>query len=103
MFYIRRAVKEMSATKFLGIYSDGMVFQRNKEIIIEGTESNLTEVKVTFAGAVKTAAVENGKFKDEWVADYKSGLSGLDRMENEQKKLQIETVGKEVRSLFQKK
>lgn len=47
--------------------------------------------------------IENGKFKDEWVADYKDGLSSLNRMENEQKKLQIETVGKEVRSLFQKK
>ena len=53
----------MSATKLLGIYSDGMVFQRNKEIIIEGTESVLPEVKVTFADTVKTAAVENGKFK----------------------------------------
>ncbi|MBR2991976.1 MAG: hypothetical protein IKF31_01590 [Clostridiales bacterium] len=53
----------MSATKLLGIYSDGMIFQRNKEIIIEGTENVLPEVKVTFAGTIKTAVVENGKFK----------------------------------------
>ena len=47
----------MSATKLLGIYSDGMIFQRNKEIIIEGTENVLPEVKVTFAGTIKTAVV----------------------------------------------
>ena len=34
----------MSETKLLGIYSDGMVFQRNKEIIIEGFESTKSSV-----------------------------------------------------------
>lgn len=53
----------MSLTKLLGIYSDGMVFQRNKELVIEGTESVLSEVKVTFAGISTAAQVTEGRFK----------------------------------------
>jgi hypothetical protein len=32
-------VKIMAETKLLGIYSKGLVLQRNKEIVIEGTDS----------------------------------------------------------------
>ena len=53
----------MAATKLLGIYSDGMVLQRNKEIVIEGTEDILPEVKITFAGISTAAPVESGRFK----------------------------------------
>ena len=53
----------MSETKLLGIYSDGMVLQRNKEIIIEGFESTKSSVDVTLNGITVTAEVSNGKFK----------------------------------------
>jgi len=53
----------MPATKLLGIYSNGLVLQRNEEIIIEGFESSKAEVTVTLAGNTVTAAVAEGKFK----------------------------------------
>ena len=53
----------MSETKLLGIYSDGMVLQRNKEIIIEGFESTKSSVDVTLNGITVTAEVSDGKFK----------------------------------------
>ena len=34
----------MSSTKLLGIYSNGMVLQRNKDIVIEGYEDSLENV-----------------------------------------------------------
>ena len=49
------------------------------------------------------ADIESGKFKDEWRADWNAGLKDLKRMENEEKKLQLETVGKEIRALFERK
>ena len=53
----------MSVTKLLGIYSNGMVLQRNKEIIIEGTDNGVSEVKVTLKDRTVTAPVEDGRFK----------------------------------------
>ena len=47
--------------------------------------------------------IEDGTFKNEWTADWDDDLAKLKRMEDAQKKLRIETVGKEVRSLFQKR
>ena len=53
----------MSATKLPGIFQSGMVFQRNKEFIVEGEESLLSEVTVSFAGIEKKAQVTEGKFR----------------------------------------
>ena len=53
----------MAATKLLGIYSNGMVLQRNQEIIIEGKETAKSEVIVTLGGNTVTAEVTDGKFK----------------------------------------
>ena len=53
----------MDDTKFKGIYSDGLVLQRNKEIIIEGKDTSASEVIVTLAGSSVTAKVEGGSFK----------------------------------------
>ena len=53
----------MSDTKLFGIYSNGMVLQRNKEIIIEGRDDSRSEVVVTLAGNSVTANVEEGIFK----------------------------------------
>jgi len=49
------------------------------------------------------ADVESGKFKDEWRAEWAAGLVNLKRMEEEEKKLQLESVGKEIRKLFERK
>ncbi|MBR5999467.1 MAG: ketol-acid reductoisomerase [Candidatus Methanomethylophilaceae archaeon] len=47
--------------------------------------------------------IESGKFKDEWRADWNAGLKDLKRMEADEKKLQLEVVGKEIRALFERK
>ena len=56
----------MGSTKLLGIYSNGMVLQRNKPVIIEGTETAASEVTVTLADISKTVPVTDGKFKAEF-------------------------------------
>lgn len=53
----------MSDTKLFGIYSNGMVLQRNKEIVIEGEERVKPEVTVTLGTVSVTAPVTGGKFK----------------------------------------
>ena len=53
----------MSSTKLLGIYSNGMVLQRNKDIVIEGYEDSLENVVITIAGSKIEAPVKDGKFK----------------------------------------
>jgi ketol-acid reductoisomerase len=47
--------------------------------------------------------IENGKFKDDWRADWHAGLVSLKSMEAAEAKLQIETTGKEIRRLFERK
>jgi ketol-acid reductoisomerase len=49
------------------------------------------------------ADIESGKFKDDWRAEWANGLVNLKRLEEEEKKLQLEAVGKEIRKLFEKK
>ena len=47
--------------------------------------------------------IHDGTFKNEWRADYDAGLKRLHEMEADEKALQLEAVGKEIRSLFQRK
>ena len=47
--------------------------------------------------------IESGKFKDEWRADWNNGLKELKAMEKSESELQLEIVGKEIRSLFERK
>jgi ketol-acid reductoisomerase len=49
------------------------------------------------------ADIESGKFKDDWRAEWKNGLKELKRMEAEDTSLELETVGKEIRALFERK
>ena len=56
-------VNNMESTKLSGIYSNGMVLQRNKDIVIEGFENTKSEVTLTLAGQTVTAPVIEGKFK----------------------------------------
>ena len=53
----------MESTKLSGIYSNGMVLQRNKDIVIEGFENLKSEVTLTLAGKVVSAPVTDGRFK----------------------------------------
>ena len=53
----------MESTKLSGIYSNGMVLQRNRDIVIEGFENTKSEVTLTLAGQTVTAPVIEGKFK----------------------------------------
>jgi len=47
--------------------------------------------------------IESGRFKDDWRAEWAAGLVNLKRMEEEEKKLQLEVVGREIRKLFERK
>lgn len=47
--------------------------------------------------------IESGKFKDEWRAEWNAGLVNLKKMENDEKNLQLEVVGREIRQLFERK
>lgn len=47
--------------------------------------------------------IETGKFKNEWRAEWNAGLVNLKKMEADEKKLQLEVVGKEIRQLFERK
>lgn len=53
----------MAATKLPGIFSNGMVLQRNREIIIKGNETAKPEVVVTLGGNTVTAQVTDGSFR----------------------------------------
>ncbi len=47
--------------------------------------------------------IENGTFKDQWRAEWGAGLVNLKQMEADEKKLQLEITGKEIRQLFERK
>ena len=47
--------------------------------------------------------IESGKFKDDWRAEWAAGLVNLKKMEEDEKKLQLEVTGKEIRQLFERK
>jgi ketol-acid reductoisomerase len=45
--------------------------------------------------------IQSGRFAKEWLADAKGGLKKLQTMEDAEAKSQIETVGKDIRALFE--
>jgi ketol-acid reductoisomerase len=47
--------------------------------------------------------IESGKFKDDWRAEWAAGLVNLKKMENDEKNLQLEVVGRDIRQLFERK
>ncbi|MGI6471737.1 MAG: ketol-acid reductoisomerase [Candidatus Methanomethylophilaceae archaeon] len=47
--------------------------------------------------------IESGKFRDEWTAEWDNDLKYLREMENKEKDLGIEVVGREIRKLFERK
>ena len=47
--------------------------------------------------------IEDGTFKNEWTSEWDKGLVNLKKMEEDEKKLQLETTGKEIRRLFERK
>ncbi|MDD3398129.1 MAG: ketol-acid reductoisomerase [Candidatus Methanomethylophilaceae archaeon] len=49
------------------------------------------------------ANIESGKFKDDWRAEWKNGLKNLKAMEKAEGEEEIEIVGKQIRSLFERK
>lgn len=67
---------------------------RGKAIITPETKKRMKEL---------LADVESGKFANEWMAEYRSGLKNFTRLRNEQNQHEIEIVGKEIRDLFKKK
>lgn len=47
--------------------------------------------------------IESGKFRDEWVAEWDNDLKNLRAMEEKEKDLELEIVGKKIRTLFERK
>jgi len=47
--------------------------------------------------------IEDGTFKNQWTAEWDADLVNLKKMEDDEKKLQLEITGKEIRSLFERK
>lgn len=47
--------------------------------------------------------IESGKFRDEWVAEWDNDLKYLREMEEKEKDLELEIVGKKIRTLFERK
>ena len=47
--------------------------------------------------------IEDGTFKTQWRTEWENGLVNLKQMEEDERKLQLEVVGKEIRQLFQRK
>ena len=47
--------------------------------------------------------IEDGTFKTQWRNAWDNGLVNLKKMEEDEKKLQLEITGKEIRQLFQRK
>ncbi len=47
--------------------------------------------------------IHDGTFKNEFRAEYENGLANLHQMESDEKKLQLEITGKEIRRLFERK
>jgi len=47
--------------------------------------------------------IQNDKFANEWIDEYKNGLKNLKRMREEDKMLQIEVVGAKLRKMFKRR
>lgn len=47
--------------------------------------------------------IESGKFASEWIAEAKNGMPNMKKMRENGSKKKIETVGSEIRKLFEKK
>ncbi len=47
--------------------------------------------------------IESGAFKNKWTAEWANDLKNLKAMEEKEKKLEIEVVGREIRKLFERK
>ena len=47
--------------------------------------------------------IEDGTFKDQWTSEWDQDLVNLKKMEEDEKKLQLEITGKEIRRLFERK
>jgi len=47
--------------------------------------------------------IRDGKFADEWTAEWRVGLANMKRLEKEESEKQVESVGKEIRALFERK
>ena len=67
---------------------------RGKKIITEQVRKNMKQM---------LEDVKSGKFADEWMAEKDAGMPNLRKMREEGTKIQIETVGAELRKMFVKK
>ncbi len=67
---------------------------RGKKIIDEHVRGNMKKI---------LKDIQNDKFANEWIDEYKNGLKNLKRMREEDKMLQIEVVGAKLRKMFKRR
>jgi len=67
---------------------------RGKKIIDEHVRENMKRI---------LKDIQNDKFANEWIDEYKNGLKNLKRMREEDKMLQIEVVGAKLRRMFKRR
>jgi len=66
---------------------------RGKKIITEQTREAMKQI---------LSDIKSDKFAQEWINEYTQGLPNLSRMRQEDKELQIEKVGAELRKMFKR-
>ncbi len=66
---------------------------RGNKIITEESRKNMQQI---------LEDVKSGKFAEEWISERKAGLPKLTKLREEGKSHQIETVGAELRKMFEK-
>lgn len=71
----------------------GGLTQRDK-VITEESKQGMREILQN---------IESGKFKDDWRSEWRNGLKNLKAMEMAEGDLEIEKVGEEIRTLFERK
>jgi ketol-acid reductoisomerase len=66
-------------------------YTRGKRVITDDTRANMKQI---------LAEIQNGDFAREWIAENRAGQENFKRMRGEQAASQVETTGKELRSMM---
>jgi len=67
---------------------------RGKRIIDDRVKKNMKDI---------LKEIQSGKFADEWINECKKGMPNLNKMRQDESRIQIEVVGAELRKMFTKK
>jgi ketol-acid reductoisomerase len=66
-------------------------YSRGKRVITDDTRANMKQI---------LAEIQSGDFAREWIAENRAGQENFKRMRAEQAATQVETTGRELRSMM---